>query len=445
MNMVRQQLQSPRGIVADVFRVDVRSDMSHDSAGCSIVLAIVDDGSEGMAQSVEGLAINPVFGDCPKLLADQVLAMQGGTSVFLLNECLASLGDEHRASPTIADDALDTLRCFAPQGHRAPFSGFATRVVDQLPVEIDTLNTKIAAIRVSEPPIDAEQNTSIQSRGCGGQNDPDLLRGVDAGLSFGLCFANRSLGRCLEVGSETKRSINILVVVAPITPSPNRSDDCRCPGGGVSPYNVVTVRLPLHWTDRLDHARFAESLNAFSDQLSIVAPSLDREIASIDRLALGVQEQLQQFEQRVFIFFWFFGLSTCFELFALVVVATDRRFVVAPHPKVVQLAPDLLRPLAVHMGEQRGAFGLLWAVSLLNHARLYIRDFQKQGVAHGVASAFEGAPKGGEKSRKSLYIKRRERDSNPRYSCLYTRFPVVRLQPLGHLSRGLQFRVWFTP
>src|SRR5690349_11459029 len=26
------------------------------------------------------------------------------------------------------------------------------------------------------------------------------------------------------------------------------------------------------------------------------------------------------------------------------------------------------------------------------------------------------------------------RDSNPRYPCRYTRFPSVRLQPLGHLS-----------
>src|SRR4051812_5721544 len=29
---------------------------------------------------------------------------------------------------------------------------------------------------------------------------------------------------------------------------------------------------------------------------------------------------------------------------------------------------------------------------------------------------------------------RRERDSNPRYGFPYTRFPSVRLQPLGHLS-----------
>ncbi len=31
---------------------------------------------------------------------------------------------------------------------------------------------------------------------------------------------------------------------------------------------------------------------------------------------------------------------------------------------------------------------------------------------------------------------RREWDSNPRYSLKYTRFPSVRLKPLGHLSRG---------
>src|SRR6516225_8721240 len=31
---------------------------------------------------------------------------------------------------------------------------------------------------------------------------------------------------------------------------------------------------------------------------------------------------------------------------------------------------------------------------------------------------------------------RREWDSNPRYGFPYTRFPSVRLQPLGHLSRG---------
>ncbi|CAH1650976.1 hypothetical protein CHELA1G11_10287 [Hyphomicrobiales bacterium] len=31
-------------------------------------------------------------------------------------------------------------------------------------------------------------------------------------------------------------------------------------------------------------------------------------------------------------------------------------------------------------------------------------------------------------------IWRRERDSNPRYGCPYTRVPGVRLQPLGHLS-----------
>jgi hypothetical protein len=31
---------------------------------------------------------------------------------------------------------------------------------------------------------------------------------------------------------------------------------------------------------------------------------------------------------------------------------------------------------------------------------------------------------------------RREWDSNPRYSLKYTRFPSVRLKPLGHLSAG---------
>ena len=33
---------------------------------------------------------------------------------------------------------------------------------------------------------------------------------------------------------------------------------------------------------------------------------------------------------------------------------------------------------------------------------------------------------------------RREWDSNPRYGCPYTRFPSVRLQPLGHLSAVLR-------
>ncbi len=33
---------------------------------------------------------------------------------------------------------------------------------------------------------------------------------------------------------------------------------------------------------------------------------------------------------------------------------------------------------------------------------------------------------------------RRERDSNPRDGCPPTRFPSVRLQPLGHLSGGAQ-------
>ena len=35
---------------------------------------------------------------------------------------------------------------------------------------------------------------------------------------------------------------------------------------------------------------------------------------------------------------------------------------------------------------------------------------------------------------------RRERDSNPRYTCAYTHFPGVLLQPLGHLSS----RVFYT-
>ena len=34
-----------------------------------------------------------------------------------------------------------------------------------------------------------------------------------------------------------------------------------------------------------------------------------------------------------------------------------------------------------------------------------------------------------------LRMWRRERDSNPRYGCPHTRFPSVRLRPLGHLSR----------
>jgi hypothetical protein len=37
---------------------------------------------------------------------------------------------------------------------------------------------------------------------------------------------------------------------------------------------------------------------------------------------------------------------------------------------------------------------------------------------------------------KPLKTWRREWDSNPRYGFPYTRFPSVRLQPLGHLSRG---------
>ena len=35
-----------------------------------------------------------------------------------------------------------------------------------------------------------------------------------------------------------------------------------------------------------------------------------------------------------------------------------------------------------------------------------------------------------------LWFWRREGDSNPRYGCPYTRFPSVRLQPLGHPSAG---------
>src|SRR5690554_2989605 len=31
---------------------------------------------------------------------------------------------------------------------------------------------------------------------------------------------------------------------------------------------------------------------------------------------------------------------------------------------------------------------------------------------------------------------RRERDSNPRYDFSHTRFPIVHLQPLGHLSKS---------
>jgi hypothetical protein len=33
-----------------------------------------------------------------------------------------------------------------------------------------------------------------------------------------------------------------------------------------------------------------------------------------------------------------------------------------------------------------------------------------------------------------MYFWRREWDSNPRYSFPHTRFPSVRLKPLGHLS-----------
>jgi hypothetical protein len=39
------------------------------------------------------------------------------------------------------------------------------------------------------------------------------------------------------------------------------------------------------------------------------------------------------------------------------------------------------------------------------------------------------------KSQKTVRSWRRERDSNPRYAFTHTRFPSVRLKPLGHLSR----------
>ena len=35
---------------------------------------------------------------------------------------------------------------------------------------------------------------------------------------------------------------------------------------------------------------------------------------------------------------------------------------------------------------------------------------------------------------KTIQLWRRDRDSNPGYPFEYTRFPSVRLQPLGHLS-----------
>ena len=40
--------------------------------------------------------------------------------------------------------------------------------------------------------------------------------------------------------------------------------------------------------------------------------------------------------------------------------------------------------------------------------------------------------------RKAKKTWRREWDSNPRYSLKYTRFPSVRLKPLGHLSAGMR-------
>jgi hypothetical protein len=55
------------------------------------------------------------------------------------------------------------------------------------------------------------------------------------------------------------------------------------------------------------------------------------------------------------------------------------------------------------------------------------------GVLGGVASCgsndWLSAPDGRKQDR-------REWDSNPRYGCPYTRFPSVRLQPLGHPSTG---------
>jgi hypothetical protein len=46
--------------------------------------------------------------------------------------------------------------------------------------------------------------------------------------------------------------------------------------------------------------------------------------------------------------------------------------------------------------------------------------------------------------RHSRWAWRRERDSNPRYGCPYTRFPSVRLQPLGHPS-GTRIRAHYSP
>ena len=50
-------------------------------------------------------------------------------------------------------------------------------------------------------------------------------------------------------------------------------------------------------------------------------------------------------------------------------------------------------------------------------------------TANGVATATGGVPR-------SVPKWRREWDSNPRYACTHTRFPSVRLKPLGHLSGG---------
>src|SRR5688572_2852852 len=53
------------------------------------------------------------------------------------------------------------------------------------------------------------------------------------------------------------------------------------------------------------------------------------------------------------------------------------------------------------------------------------------GVTHGLATFRYPCLRVGQ-----LTGWRREWDSNPRYGCPYTRFPSVRLQPLGHPSAG---------
>lgn len=44
---------------------------------------------------------------------------------------------------------------------------------------------------------------------------------------------------------------------------------------------------------------------------------------------------------------------------------------------------------------------------------------------------------GAQEVRRQKFGWRREWDSNPRYGFPHTRFPSVRLKPLGHLSGGL--------